>query len=305
MYDQFGEEGLKGGGPPPNAGEGSFGGFPGGASFSGFPGGGGTTFTFTSSGPGARGFSPTDPHSIFEQFFSSSGLGGGLGGMRSAFPMDEDDPMSGSSFFSSMPPGSIPRRTTRRQTRDTSPSKHVAPGEVTRPLKLTLEELYNGTTKHLKVSRRTQSGQQQEKILEIPIQPGYKSATKIRFPRAGNENEGGEGQDLVFVVEEKPHDRFSRDGSDLITSLDISLVDALTGSGETRTVDHLSGKKVQVKLPPSVVKPGAETRVPGEGMPMRKEGSVQKKGDLIVRWNIVFPDRLTASQKEGLKKVLG
>jgi len=67
VYDQFGEEGLKGG-PPPNAGEGSFGGFPGGASFSGFPGGGGTTFTFTSSGPGGGrgGFSPTDPRTIFE-----------------------------------------------------------------------------------------------------------------------------------------------------------------------------------------------------------------------------------------------
>lgn len=64
VYDQFGEEGLKGGGgPPPGAGQGDFGGFPG--SFGGFPGG--RTFTFTTDAGGARGgFNPSDPNSIFE-----------------------------------------------------------------------------------------------------------------------------------------------------------------------------------------------------------------------------------------------
>lgn len=71
IYDQFGEEGLKGGGAPPGAGSpggGGPGGFPG---FSGFPGGGGHSYTFTSvpggfGGGGAGGFSPTDPNKIFE-----------------------------------------------------------------------------------------------------------------------------------------------------------------------------------------------------------------------------------------------
>jgi DnaJ family protein B protein 4 len=71
VYDQFGEEGLKGGGgPPPGASAGPAGAGPGGFSgFSGFPGGGGNTFTFTSSGPGgfrqSGGFAPTDPNKIF------------------------------------------------------------------------------------------------------------------------------------------------------------------------------------------------------------------------------------------------
>jgi DnaJ family protein B protein 4 len=66
VYDQFGEEGLKGKGPPPGAsGAGARG-------FSGFPGSGsgGTTYTFTS-GPGfsstrSSGFAPKDPQKIFE-----------------------------------------------------------------------------------------------------------------------------------------------------------------------------------------------------------------------------------------------
>ena len=67
IYDQFGEEGLKHGGPSPGAGTG-----PGPSSFSGFngfPGGGGTTFTFTSSGfpsDGGGGFAPSDPMKIFQ-----------------------------------------------------------------------------------------------------------------------------------------------------------------------------------------------------------------------------------------------
>lgn len=60
MYDQFGEEGLKGGPPPPGADQGTF---PGGG-FGGFPGG--TTFTFSSNTGGRGGFSPSDPNSIFE-----------------------------------------------------------------------------------------------------------------------------------------------------------------------------------------------------------------------------------------------
>ena len=135
--------------------------------------------------------------------------------------------------------------------------------------------------------------------------PGWKSGTKVRFPRAGNEQARGESQDLVFVVEEKPHPRFTRDGNDLIVTQKLPLVEALTGDGGKKTIEHLDGRKLQVRVPSGVVKPGQQTTITGEGMPARKEGQVHKKGDLIVKWEIVFPDRLTPSQKEGIKKVLG
>lgn len=70
-------------------------------------------------------------------------------------------------------------------------------------------------------------------------------------------------------------------------------------------MEHLDGRRLQVAVPAGVVKPGQQTRIFGEGMPVRKEGQVQRKGDLIVKWEVVFPDRLTPPQKEGIKKVLG
>ncbi|KZW02905.1 DnaJ-domain-containing protein [Exidia glandulosa HHB12029] len=286
VYDQFGEEGLKGG-PSPGAGPSGFGGgFPGGgASFGGFPGG--TTFSFSSGGPGGS-FQPSNANDIFEQFLKMGGLGGmgGMGGMGGGSPfggarrrntfMDEDDEMA-----------------------------DIA-GEVIRPLKLSLEELYTGTTKHIKVGRRLRTGETEDKVLDVPIHAGYKSGTKIRFPRAGNETPEGDAQDLVFVVEEKPHDVFTREGNDLVARVHIPLLDALTGAGgATRTLTALSGKKIAVKVPSAVVKPGQTTTLSGQGMPIRKGGQTGTFGDLLIKWEIDFPDRLSASQQEGLKKVLG
>ncbi|EIN10052.1 DnaJ-domain-containing protein [Punctularia strigosozonata HHB-11173 SS5] len=307
IYDQFGEEGLKGGGgPPPGAGAG---GFPGGG-FSGFPGGGGAqTFTFTSgpggfgsSGGGRGGFSPGDPFSIFEQFMGGMGGmgGGGMGGGRSSMFTTDDDDVPGSFFTSrsgGMPGGFSSGGRPRPQRRPSSPPPQSAgPSEITKPLKVSLDDLYNGATKHLKVGRKLLGGGTEDKVLEIQVLPGWKEGTKIRFPRAGNEQPTGESQDLVFVVEEKPHDRFTREGNDLVCKVKIPLVEALTGGSSKKTIEALDGRKLQVTVPSGVVKPGQETRIAGEGMPIRKAG---KKGDLIVRWDVVFPDRLTEAQKEG------
>jgi len=250
---------------------------------------------------------------VFESFLSSSGLGGfsGLGGagMGGASMFQDDDMLGGGSPFSTfggpMPGGMGGAR--RHQTHPpTSAHKRPAPpSETVRPLKLSLEELYSGTTKRMKVSRRNFDGTTEEKVLEIVVQPGWKEGTKVRFPRAGNEAADGSSPDLVFIVEDKPHERFARKGDDLIAKIEIPLVDALTNeSGAKKQLEHLDGRKLQVVVPSGVVKPGQETRVPGEGMPIRRKGA-SGKGDLVVRWDVTFPARLTAGQREGVRKVLG
>jgi len=150
-------------------------------------------------------------------------------------------------------------------------------------------------------------GSIEDKVLDIQIHPGWKSGTKIRFPKAGNEVELSDAQDLVFVVEEKPHGVFKREDNNLIANLKIPLVEALTGPPGTKekVLEMLDGRKLRVPFPAGVVKPGQQTKINGEGMPIRKDGAARNRGDLIVNWEIVFPDSLSASQKEGLRKVLG
>ncbi|KAF9083009.1 hypothetical protein BGX29_003441 [Mortierella sp. GBA35] len=279
VFDQFGEEGLKGGGgPPPGAGGAGAGpgGFPGG--FSGFPGGGGThTFSFSSSGGpggmGSGGFRPSDADDIFKKFFASFGGGGfgddmgGMGGMPGG--------MGGM--------GGIPRtRTThssQQQQQQSSGTPEKQPALV-RTLGVTLEDLAKGVTKRLKVTRKVRdgSGRTADKILTVDVKPGWKAGTKIRFPNEGDELPNGATQDIEFIIEEKPHDTFTRRGDDLIVDLELTLLEALTGF--TKSVKTLEGT----------------------GMPISKKPG--EKGDLIVKFVVKFPTQLTPAQKEGLKKIL-
>jgi len=322
VYDQFGEEGLKGGGAPP-PGAGGFSGF-GGAPGGGFPGG--TTFSFSSSGGPGGGFAPSDPNFIFEQFLKNmGGFGGGRGGFgRNAFMDDEEHTPGGSPFaggpggmpggfgggiFSGGMPHAHAQPGTSRK-RPGSPNGAAAanrlPDEYTRPIRLSLEDLFNGTTKRLRIGRKLEDGQTEDKTVEIHVLPGWKSGTKVRFKAAGNERTDGTAQDVVFIVEELPHSRFTRSGDDLIYHAPLPLLEALAGNGGTTSVEGIDGKRIQLSIPKSVVRPGQESRVTGEGMPIRKDGaSGKRRGDLIVKWDIKFPDRLTDSQKEGLRKVLG
>ncbi|KAG9061472.1 hypothetical protein KI688_007468 [Linnemannia hyalina] len=334
VFDQYGEEGLKGGGgagPPPGAGAGP-GGFPGG--FKGFPGGGGgTTFSFSSTGGGpgmggmggmgGGGFRPSNADDIFKSFFASfggnspfgddmGGMGGGMGGMGGGM-----GGMGGG--MGGMPGGmggmgGMPG--TRTRTTHTSSQQQQQPGgppppsssaekppALVRALGVTLEELSKGVTKRLKVIRKVRdgSGRTSDKILTIDVKPGWKAGTKIRFPGEGDELANGALQDIEFVLEEKPHDTFTRRGDDLIVDLELTLLEAL--SGFSKSVKTLDGKTLPVSASSSrVIQPGQEERFPGEGMPISKKPG--QKGDLLVRYVVKFPTQLTPAQKEGLKKIL-
>lgn len=155
----------------------------------------------------------------------------------------------------------------------------------------------------------------------MPLQdivPGWKAGTKIKYPASGHETVTPSGavrqQDLHFIIEEKPHETFKRDGDDLIYTFRVPLVDALTGSagGNRKSLKHLDGREVSFTVPyPSAtsggapLKPGQTIKVVGEGMPISKKASAKKKGDLLIKIDVVMPDRLTTSQMEGVRRVLG
>lgn len=96
------------------------------------------------------------------------GMGGvgGMGGARSrrASFFDQDDDMGPFSSPGGMPggmPGSRPS-TGRRSPRHSS--QPAQPSEVLKPLPISLEDLYQGVTKRMKVSRKTLSGEIEEKV---------------------------------------------------------------------------------------------------------------------------------------------
>lgn len=213
-YDQFGLEFiLRGGAPPPEGAEGfadagnPFAGAGGGGfNFGGMPGGGAKTFHFSTGpggGMGGSGFQFSNADNIFAEFMRSSG--GARGGM------DDDDDF-GFSPFGGMPGGfpsggrpSAKRSATGSRFNDRRPQTPEVT-VVEKPLPVTLEELFNGTTKKMKIKRKTYdpaTGKQstQDRILEVPIKKGLKAGSKIKFSDVGDQVEGGT-QDLHFIVSE-------------------------------------------------------------------------------------------------------
>ena len=211
VYDKYGEEGLKGGG----------GGGPG-----GMPGEGGN-YTYTFHG---------DPHETFRMFFGGQdpfasffpfgeNMGGGSRGGFHNFtthghdPMEtDDDPFSGFGGGHGFGPGM--RAGGSRQKRQDPP--------VTRDLQVSLEDIYRGTTKKLKITRNilNQDGRTtraEEKVLNVDIKPGWKAGTKITFPKEGDQTPNNIPADIVFVIKDKPHAVFKRDGSDIRYKVKIGL----------------------------------------------------------------------------------
>ena len=296
VYDQYGLEYVLRGGQPmpegaevggmPGGGFAGFGGMPGAGGFGGMPGGGGRSFHFSTNG-GSGGFNFGDPNDIFSNFAKTSG--GQFG---------EDDDIF--SILSGMGGG---RRSgggpMRPQPRARSPEVTI----VEKPLPVTLEEIFKGAHKKLKIKRKTydeSTGKRsvQEKIVEMDIKPGMKAGAKFKFKAMGDQEEGG-SQDLHFVLEDKPHPTLKREGDNLRTTIELSLKEALTGW--KKTVTTIDGRNLPVSGG-GPTQPAFEERFPHQGMPLPKKPT--ERGDFIVQVKVNFPKSLTPAQKQKLKEDL-
>ena len=114
----------------------------------------------------------------------------------------------------------------------------------------------------------------------------------------GDQQPGMTAADVVFVIAEKPHPYFRREGNDLFYTHRLPLIDALCGT--TINVTQLDDRPLSVPLH-DVAGPNSQKTVRGEGMPNSKSGG---KGDLRIQFSIVFPKRLTEEQKAGLRQFL-
>jgi DnaJ family protein B protein 4 len=207
-YDQYGLEFMLHGGPPPpepGAGGNPYAGAgPAGFDFGGMPSGGGRPggfhYEFSNAPGGGGGFSFSNPESIFSEFLRGQSGMGGAEGFEDLFANAMPRSSGGSGGRS---------RSARFNGAEPASRQRAATPEVTtveRPLPLTLEELFRGVHKKMKIKRKafdevTGKRTTQDKVLEMDIKPGLKKGSKIKFKGVGDQEEGGQ-QDLHFVVEE-------------------------------------------------------------------------------------------------------
>nr|XP_012139817.1 PREDICTED: dnaJ homolog subfamily B member 1-like [Megachile rotundata] len=103
--------------------------------------------------------------------------------------------------------------------------------------------------------------------------------------------------DVIFITEDRPHETFRREGSDLHMTVDIFLREALTGT--VVTVNTLDDRTLRIPIT-SVITPNYRKYVPSEGLPFPE--NPKEKGDLIITFNIEFPVYLPVSNKAYVKK---
>ncbi|PIO15521.1 hypothetical protein AB205_0158530 [Aquarana catesbeiana] len=207
VYDQYGEEGLKTGG--------------------GSSGNTGSSFHYTFHG---------DPHATFASFFGGSNpfdifFGSNRTRMANGFDHedmdiddDNDDPFSSFSHFGFNGVNGFHRR-----HQDQIPNRRkVQDPPVIHELKVSLEEIYHGCTKRMKITRRRlnpdgRTVRTEDKILNVVIKKGWKEGTKITFPKEGDATSENIPADIVFLLKDKPHAHFKRDGSNIVYTAKITL----------------------------------------------------------------------------------
>ena len=223
IYDKYGEEGLKGTPMGPDGG-GHGGGMPGNFSYQ-FQGDPFQTFRMF--------FGDEDPFANMSNMFGGCvpGMGGQCGagpGGSQQFSFVGGEPMhtnqGGSGFpFGGM--GGFNGGCCGGQTGGGRQPEKDPP--VTHDLQVSLEDIYSGTTKKMKITRNViaPDGREykEDKMLTVAVKPGWKEGTKITFPGEGDRHQSRQPADIIFVIKDKPHPTFSRSGSHIKYKANVGL----------------------------------------------------------------------------------
>jgi len=142
-----------------------------------------------------------------------------------------------------------------------------------------------------------------KKVLTVYVDKGMKHGQKIVFSGESDEAPGMEPGDIIFVLVEKKHDVFKRNGNDLYMETSIPLIEALAGF--SFVVKHLDDRQLLVKSEKGeVITPDEVKMIPNEGMPKHK--APFEKGNLFIQFKVEFPKPgvLKEPQLQQLEKLL-
>lgn len=196
-----------------------------------------------------------------------------------------------------------PEVSTERNAELTTQVKLPQDSPVIHNLLVSLEEIDQGVTKKMRVTRRVVrpdgSAWLEEITVEVVVEPGCATGTRKIFSRVGDQSPERIPADVVFFIRERPHSKFKRDHSDIKYTAKISLKQALCGL--TIDVPTLQGDTISYNET-FTIKPSSVKRFRGRGLPNPK--IPDRRGDYIINYDIKFPNHLSDSVKESLMELL-
>ncbi len=137
-----------------------------------------------------------------------------------------------------------------------------------------------------------------EEVISIRIPAGVSEGMQLSMGGKGNAAaRGGVAGDLLIQIEEVRHDRFERDGNNLLFNHYITFSEAaIGGNTEVPTLDG----KVKIKIEPGT-QSGKVLRLRGKGL--TSINGYEGKGDLLINLNIWTPKTLSKEEKIILEKL--
>lgn len=140
--------------------------------------------------------------------------------------------------------------------------------------------------------------QKQEKI-KMNIPSGVANGNYITLRGQGNAGiRGGQPGDLIVLIEVKQHEHFEREGNDIFYDLMISIPDAILGTEVE--VPTLKGK-AKVKIEPGT-QPGKLLRMKDRGINgLNRSG----RGDQYIKTQVYIPKDLTSEEKQHVMALKG
>ena len=132
--------------------------------------------------------------------------------------------------------------------------------------------------------------------IKVKIPAGVDSGMRLKMSGYGDAGPtNGPAGDLFVDVEVKAHETFERDGDDVYLEIPITFTEASLGT--KKDVPTPLGNTCRIQIPEGTQN-GKLLRVSGKGMPNVYN---QGNGDLIVRVTVETPVKLSGKQKELLK----
>lgn len=253
---------------------------------------------------GARGMSfpgfngvPPPMNDLFEMFFQQ-----GVGGFQDDI-MPEihifhgpggPNPFGGQGFANPM------QNPIFKQFQETM--LYSAPKPIHYSLSITYEQAFYGCQLPIEIERETYVGDMlinEEETLYVTIPPGIDENEMITLKDKGNINKKQKKGDIKVSIKLEKSSLFSRNGLDLIFHKKVTLKEALCGF--QFEIPHLNGKMLALNniKNKAVIKPQFRKIVPNLGFERERN-----KGNLIIEFDVTFPDSLSEEQVQILERIL-
>ena len=187
------------------------------------------------------------------------------------------------------------------RTRNFNINVNQSKNELVHDLNCSLQELYRGKTKRMKITKKVQLKDTREiktvsEIVSIILKPHWKDGTKITFQGKGDNLIGCKPQDVIFIIREKYNPNFTRKGDNLEINLNLTFTESLCGF--KKEIELIDGSNYLIDTNQCCIDNKIFV-IEGKGMP-KKNGDY---GDLLVKSEIAFPSSLTKKQRDVIIKL--